>query len=362
MSENNKSESETKKKLKELSDKEKLNLINRGELKIYGRSASGAVLICELTSEEKKKGSKYWQQQNVGLLQKWNKERSPKQEKSLSDADKTKLQRMIEYMNRINGANRSVDADKMTATLAQTYGTDAYDVAWYAINRPNDYAKMVGEKSMNSRTALEHVAHLDAKKYTAIKDKLLSESRNEQAKPAPRRTTKREQPAESQVQETPKMPEVKTYANQAKADLTNTLTPMPRTDYPNLNISQDPQEPELPLTKEQCATVRKMYREDPERFAALKEKYKALARNKDDLQSLHKAYYDEMTKVEVEAKMIKDVQKARKKAEKEAEKAQKRATKEARKTEKSYIKQQSNTVKINPVATMKKLKVNTLGN
>ena len=342
MSENNKSESETKKKLKELSDKEKLNLINRGELKIYGRSASGAVLICELTSEEKKKGSKYWQQQNVGLLQKWR--------------------RMIEYMNRINGANRSVDADKMTATLAQTYGADAYDVAWYAINRPNDYAKMVGEKSMNSRTALEHVAHLDAKKYTAIKDKLLSESRNEQAKPAPRRTTKREQPAESQVQETPKMPEVKTYANQAKADLTNTLTPMPRTDNPNLNISQDPQEPELPLTKEQCATVRKMYREDPERFAALKEKYKGLARNKDDLQSLHKAYYDEMTKVEVEAKMIKDVQKARKKAEKEAEKAQKRATKEARKTEKSYIKQQSNTVKINPVATMKKLKVNTLGN
>lgn len=78
----------------------------------------------------------------------------------------TRMVRMIEYMNKINGPKKSLEAQKIAVSLKEKYGDAAYDVLYKAIMEPTNYAKIAG--NANIKTSREAVMHLvDVDKNTA---------------------------------------------------------------------------------------------------------------------------------------------------------------------------------------------------
>lgn len=82
-------------------------------------------------------------------------------EQKTTPDDKEKMVAIINYMNKINGANKSVNAEKTVADLTQTYGDKALTLLQMAVNEPNNYAQYVGDASLKtSRAAVEHLCNI----------------------------------------------------------------------------------------------------------------------------------------------------------------------------------------------------------
>lgn len=80
------------------------------------------------------------------------------------DVGKAKMVRIIEYMNKINGSGKTVDAATTVDALCEKYGDKAQVLLMYAVNEPCKYAEYIGDKSIRtSRAALQHLCSLDGK-------------------------------------------------------------------------------------------------------------------------------------------------------------------------------------------------------
>ena len=83
---------------------------------------------------------------------------------------------MIQNMNKINGAQKSIDAEKTTDILYQKYGDNAYNLLLKAIQEPANYARITGDKNIStSRGAVQHLCNMKDTALTRnIVNKLLS--------------------------------------------------------------------------------------------------------------------------------------------------------------------------------------------
>ena len=76
--------------------------------------------------------------------------------------DKAKMANIINYMNKINGEGKTIDAAAAVESLCEKYGDQAMKLLMTAVNAPSDYAKIAGDAAIKtSRAALQHLCALD---------------------------------------------------------------------------------------------------------------------------------------------------------------------------------------------------------
>lgn len=76
--------------------------------------------------------------------------------------DKAKMTNIINYMNKINGEGKTIDAAAAVESLCEKYGDQAMKLLMTAVNAPSDYAKIAGDAAIKtSRAALQHLCALD---------------------------------------------------------------------------------------------------------------------------------------------------------------------------------------------------------
>ena len=94
--------------------------------------------------------------------------------KSAENADREKMIRAIEHMNKINGAGNEVEASAVVDALCDKYGDQAYQLMLSAVNEPYKYAQFVGDGSIKtSRAALNHLCSAEGQDKQEA-EKLLS--------------------------------------------------------------------------------------------------------------------------------------------------------------------------------------------
>lgn len=77
------------------------------------------------------------------------------------DASREKMCAIIDYMNKINGQGKTIDAEKTVENLRKTYGDKALSLLQIAVNEPANYAKYVGDASIKtSRAAVQHLCNI----------------------------------------------------------------------------------------------------------------------------------------------------------------------------------------------------------
>ena len=77
------------------------------------------------------------------------------------DASREKMCAIIDYMNKINGQGKTIDAEKTVENLRKTYGDKALSLLQIAVNEPTNYAKYVGDASIKtSRAAVQHLCNI----------------------------------------------------------------------------------------------------------------------------------------------------------------------------------------------------------
>ena len=83
--------------------------------------------------------------------------------------DKARMMKVIEGMNRINGARNSLDVNGTVDTLYGKFGDNAYDLLAKAINEPYSFAQSVGDTSITtSRAAVKALCEVDENNKAAI--------------------------------------------------------------------------------------------------------------------------------------------------------------------------------------------------
>lgn len=83
--------------------------------------------------------------------------------------DKARMMKVIEGMNRINGARNSFDVNGTVDTLYGKFGDNAYDLLAKAVNEPYNFAQSVGDTSITtSRAAVKALCEVDENNKAAI--------------------------------------------------------------------------------------------------------------------------------------------------------------------------------------------------
>ncbi len=83
--------------------------------------------------------------------------------------DKARMMKVIEGMNRINGARNSLDVNGTVDTLYGKFGDNAYDLLAKAVNEPYSFAQSVGDASITtSRAAIKALCEVDENNKAAI--------------------------------------------------------------------------------------------------------------------------------------------------------------------------------------------------
>lgn len=83
--------------------------------------------------------------------------------------DKARMMKVIEGMNRINGARNSLDVNGTVDTLYGKFGDNAYDLLAKAVNEPYNFAQSVGDTSITtSRAAVKALCEVDENNKAAI--------------------------------------------------------------------------------------------------------------------------------------------------------------------------------------------------
>ena len=83
--------------------------------------------------------------------------------------DKARMMKVIEGMNRINGARNSLDVNGTVDALYGKFGDNAYDLLDKAVNEPYSFAQSVGDTSITtSRAAIKALCEVDENHKAAI--------------------------------------------------------------------------------------------------------------------------------------------------------------------------------------------------
>lgn len=83
-----------------------------------------------------------------------------------------KMVKMINYMNKINGNGKALDAEAVSKQLTEKYGDKALALLTIAVNEPKNYAKYSGENVRLSRKAVQSLC--DAKNPEELADNVLN--------------------------------------------------------------------------------------------------------------------------------------------------------------------------------------------
>ncbi len=95
------------------------------------------------------------------------KEQIQKDKHSADNKYQKQMIAMIQNMNKINGPQKSIDAQKTTDILYQKYGDNAYNLLLKAIQKPTDYSQITGDSNIKtSRAAVQHLLALENNEKT----------------------------------------------------------------------------------------------------------------------------------------------------------------------------------------------------
>lgn len=115
--------------------------------------------------------------QKIAATTEWGKYQEEKQQAAASaaqDAMQEQMVKIINYMNKINGAGKMIDAEAITSQLIEKFSDKALDLLKLAVNEPSNFASYTGDNSIKtSRAAVNALSGLseeNADKILAHKD------------------------------------------------------------------------------------------------------------------------------------------------------------------------------------------------
>ena len=101
-----------------------------------------------------------------------NQETAGNSQSQTENSPHDKMVKIINYMNKINGKGKALDAEAVSKQLTEKYGDKALALLTVAVNEPKNYAKYSGENVKLSRTAVQSLC--DAKNPEELADKVLN--------------------------------------------------------------------------------------------------------------------------------------------------------------------------------------------
>ncbi|MBR5598906.1 MAG: hypothetical protein IKW39_02575, partial [Alphaproteobacteria bacterium] len=88
--------------------------------------------------------------------------------------EKARMLKVIEGMNRVNGAKNAIEAGKTINTLYDKFGDNAYKLLTKAVNEPFNFAQDIGDSSIKtSRDAVRSLCNTDDKNKNAVINSVL---------------------------------------------------------------------------------------------------------------------------------------------------------------------------------------------
>ncbi len=115
--------------------------------------------------------------QKIAATTEWGKYQEEKQQAAASaaqDAMQEQMVKIINYMNKINGAGKMIDAEAITSQLIEKFSDKALDLLKLAVNEPSNFALYTGDNNIKtSRAAVNALSGLseeNADKILAHKD------------------------------------------------------------------------------------------------------------------------------------------------------------------------------------------------
>ena len=88
--------------------------------------------------------------------------------------EKARMIKVVEGMNRINGAKNSMDVGKTVNTLYDKFGDNAYELLVKAVNEPFNFAQDIGDSTIRtSRDAVRSLCNTDDKNKDAVINSVL---------------------------------------------------------------------------------------------------------------------------------------------------------------------------------------------
>lgn len=115
--------------------------------------------------------------QKIAATTEWGKYQEEKQQAAASaaqDAMQEQMVKIINYMNKINGAGKMIDAEAITSQLIEKFSNKALDLLKLAVNEPSNFASYTGDNNIKtSRAAVNALSGLseeNADKILAHKD------------------------------------------------------------------------------------------------------------------------------------------------------------------------------------------------
>lgn len=115
--------------------------------------------------------------QKIAATTEWGKYQEEKQQAAASaaqDAMQEQMVKIINYMNKINGAGKMIDAEAITSQLIEKFNDKALDLLKLAVNEPSNFASYTGDNNIKtSRAAVNALSGLseeNADKILAHKD------------------------------------------------------------------------------------------------------------------------------------------------------------------------------------------------
>ena len=90
--------------------------------------------------------------------------------------EKARMIKVVEGMNRVNGAKNAMDVSKTINTLYDKFGDNAYELLTKAVNEPFNFAQNIGDSSIRtSRDAVRSLCDTDETKRDAVISAVLKE-------------------------------------------------------------------------------------------------------------------------------------------------------------------------------------------
>ena len=90
--------------------------------------------------------------------------------------EKARMIKVVEGMNRVNGAKKAIDVSQTINTLYDKFGDNAYELLTKAVNEPFNFAQNIGDSSIRtSRDAVRSLCDTDETKRDAVISAVLKE-------------------------------------------------------------------------------------------------------------------------------------------------------------------------------------------
>lgn len=89
----------------------------------------------------------------IAATTEWGKYQEEKQQAAASAAKNAMQEQMVKiinYMNKINGAGKMIDAEAITSQLIEKFSDKALDLLKLAVNEPNNFASYTGDNNIKT--------------------------------------------------------------------------------------------------------------------------------------------------------------------------------------------------------------------